>query len=126
MSWLQRRGHGGGSLDVLSKAEANSRSEPTTKRWSDTWGKARDSMSVARGGKARAAQAKIRGSLDQALLGRGGGELGWATPFETVVVGGTPEGGMNSGANCCSRGCQERGSTRPPLEDSMATTTAAM
>jgi hypothetical protein len=51
MSWLQRRGHDSGSLDVLSKAEANSRSEPTTKRWSDAWGKARDSMSVARGGK---------------------------------------------------------------------------
>jgi hypothetical protein len=44
----------------------------------------------------------------------------------TAVAGGAPEGGMNSGANCCSRGHQEWGSTRPPLEDSMATVTVAM
>jgi hypothetical protein len=43
-------------------------------------------------GKARAAQAKIRGGLDQALLGGGGGALGWATPFKHRCCWGSARG----------------------------------
>jgi hypothetical protein len=82
MLWLQRRGcdHGGGSLHVLSEAAANSRSEPMT----ETVRRVGEGVRLHVGGawgKARATQAKIRGGLDQVLLGRGGGVLGWATPL---------------------------------------------
>jgi hypothetical protein len=111
MSWLQRRGRGGGSLDVLSEAAANSRSEPTTKRWSDAWGKARDSMSAAHWGRHVPPKQRSEVAWTKRYWAEAVEHLDGPPHSSTAVAGGAPEGGMNSGAYCCSRGHRERGST---------------